>query len=96
MFFFSDELICWTFRASGAGGKGVNYQIFSDNNTLVEVMTLQEVGWVGAGSAKGCIEGSDWDRLSSGHYRFHVEGTSVLFGTTTTTSYSFILSSPLN
>ena len=49
---------------------------------------------MGEGKGRVCIDGSDWERLESGRdYTFEVEGTSVLFETTNTTSFTFLLES---
>ena len=89
------ESFCWTIRSFGSGGKGVNYLITSNNNTLTQLLVLENLGWEGEGKAKACIEKSNWGRLDSNRfYTFSVTGSSVLFGTTTTTSFTFRLSPP--
>ena len=94
IFFFTEETICWTFHTSSSGGKGVEFQITSTNNTLLEILTLENIGWVGMGKARACIAGNNFEKLDSDQfYAFNIQGTSVLFKTTTSASFTFHLSS---
>ena len=89
------ETICWGLHSIWSGGKGVTYQILTENDELRVSLSFTEiVGWEGAGKAEVCIEGGSWGQLSVGqNYTFQVVGTSVLFGTTATSSFTFTLSS---
>ena len=86
--------MCWNVRSEGSGGKGIDFQLNSNDNDLLDALVLSDVGWVGAGRARVCMEADDWELLDQEQtYTFEVEGTSNLFGTTTTSSFSFVLSS---
>ena len=93
----SGRRVCWNVRSEGSGTKGVNFQISSDGDALEDVLVLhtkeEDVGWVGAGRARVCVE--SWKLLDQGQiYTFEVQGTSALFGTSAIASHSFIVSSP--
>ena len=59
--------MCWTIHSSQSGGRGVNYQIISNNmpSILNDTMYLEEYGWIGAGKARICIENDGLFKLNS-------------------------------
>ena len=86
--------MCWPVRSQGSGSKGVNFQIESNNNNLLNAMVLEEVGWMVAGRARVCVEGERWALLEEEQtYTFEVQGISQLFGTAASASFTFVLSS---
>ena len=88
--------ICWKVHSIGSGGKGVNYEINSENTTLLSVLSFEPVvGWENVGEGQVCLGGGDWDVLKKDqNYTFSIEASSVLFSTSASTSFTFLLSSP--
>ena len=86
--------VCWGVKSFFSGGKGVTYTLESEDDGLSEVMEFTRKGWLGAGRGEYCIEEEDWDTLEGGRtYTFQVTAESVLFGTSDTDTFSFLLSS---
>ena len=77
--------MCWDER-----GKGIEYDVVV-REELADVLLFEQMGWVGEGRGRVCIEA--WGGLDEGKYEFELVGSSVLFGSVSNASFSFLLSS---
>ena len=83
--------VCWEVETKGGGGRGVEFEVESDEVELGGMLEVEKRGWEGEGRGRVC--GERWGELEGGReYEFQVKGKSILFQTEAQTSFSLFLS----
>ena len=88
-----EDEFCWIITSLYNGGRGVIYNIRSENEILNEILEVETIGWVEEGKGRVCVKEEDLEEMEAGgEYGFSVEGRSELFGTIDVVDFSFNLS----